>query len=158
MTLKVHHVLAPNPGYMTGAGTNTYLIEDGAGGVVVVDPGPDDERHVAAILAAAQPLGEIKAMLVTHGHLDHLPAATALGKQTGAKLHGHALLPGVERPLAEGETWRSGSLSLTALATPGHTDDSLCYWFPDERVLFTGDLIAGAGTVVVGESRCSEVM
>jgi glyoxylase-like metal-dependent hydrolase (beta-lactamase superfamily II) len=141
-------VLAPNPGPMTLTGTNTYLVDDGAASLAVIDPGPDDPRHLAAIIAAAEPLGRITAVLVTHHHSDHLPAARLLCAQTGATLAGHADLPGVQRALRDGE---SAFGPLVALETPGHTRDSLCFWDPAERVLFTGDLIAGQGTVIVDD-------
>jgi glyoxylase-like metal-dependent hydrolase (beta-lactamase superfamily II) len=135
---------------MTGTGTNTWLIDDGNGNVAVIDPGPDDPRHLQAILETCEQLGQVTAILVTHRHLDHLPAARPLAQHTGAPLLGHPDLPGVDRPLVDGET---GFGRLRALETPGHTDDSLCFWDPDEGALFTGDLVAGAGTVIVGEER-----
>lgn len=148
----IHRVLAPNPGLMTGTGTNTYLVHDTAGSVGVVDPGPNLPVHLDRILADAASLGRVVAILVTHGHSDHLPAAYPLAEQTGAPIFGHALLPGVERPLADGERCVIGDVALHALETPGHTDDSLCYWLSEERALFTGDLIAGSGTVIVDEA------
>ncbi len=148
----IARVVAPNPGHMTGDGTNTYLVDDGHGHVAVVDPGPEDESHVAEILRAAERVGRIEAILVTHGHLDHLPAALPLGRRVGAPLYGHRSLPGVQRALSDGETLSLGELWLEALETLGHTDDSLCYWQANERALFTGDLVAGAGTVIVDET------
>jgi glyoxylase-like metal-dependent hydrolase (beta-lactamase superfamily II) len=148
----IKRVLASNAGPMTGAGTNTYLVHDHAGTVAVVDPGPEDPRHLQAILDAARPLGRIASILVTHGHLDHLPGAFPLRERTGAPLVGHARLPGVQRELADGDEWAVGRVQLTALETPGHTDDSLCYWEPSDRSLFMGDLVAGAGTVIVDDS------
>jgi glyoxylase-like metal-dependent hydrolase (beta-lactamase superfamily II) len=133
---------------MTGTGTNTWLVSDGGGQVAVIDPGPDDPRHLEAIREACQPLGRVVAILVTHRHLDHLPAARPLSHETGAPLLGHADLPGVDRPLADGSIAFG---RLQALDTPGHTDDSLCFWDQDEGALFTGDLVAGAGTVIVGD-------
>jgi glyoxylase-like metal-dependent hydrolase (beta-lactamase superfamily II) len=133
---------------MTGTGTNTYVVDNGAGEVAVIDPGPDDPRHLEAILAAAQPLGRITSILVTHRHSDHLPAARPLGKRTGAPLFGHRDLPGVERPLEDGQPCFGG---FQALFTPGHTEDSLCFWDRGTGALFTGDLVAGAGTVIVDE-------
>jgi glyoxylase-like metal-dependent hydrolase (beta-lactamase superfamily II) len=145
----IHTLVAPNPGPMTGSGTNTYLVDNGASEVAVIDPGPDDPRHVQAILEACAALGRLTAILVTHRHADHVPAARPLGQQTGAPLLGHAALPGVERPLADGQVCFSGRLQ--ALETPGHTDDSLCFWDAEAGALFTGDLVAGAGTVIVGD-------
>ncbi len=148
----ITRLLAANPGPMTGTGTNTYLVDGGDGRVLVVDPGPDDARHLDAILEAAAPLGRIQAILVTHGHVDHLPAARPLSRRTGAPLLGHPRLPGVERPLADGQAIAIGQARLVALETPGHTDDSLCYWEAGNRSLFTGDLVAGAGTVIVDDA------
>jgi glyoxylase-like metal-dependent hydrolase (beta-lactamase superfamily II) len=135
---------------MTGTGTNTYLVDDGAGQVAVIDPGPEDPRHLQAILEACEQLGRVTAILVTHRHLDHLPAARPLAQQTGAPLLGHRDLPGVDRSLSDGE---ASFGRLQALETPGHTDDSLCFWNSDDGVPFTGDLVAGAGTVIVGDER-----
>ena len=141
-------MIAPNPGPMTLTGTNTYLVGDGAGALAAIDPGPDDPRHVQAILAAAAPLGRITTVLVTHRHLDHLPAAAPLCQATGARLVGHAELPGVQRPVGDGQTAFG---PVRALETPGHTRDSLCFWDPAEGALFTGDLVAGTGTVVLDD-------
>ncbi|MBV9173450.1 MAG: MBL fold metallo-hydrolase, partial [Chloroflexi bacterium] len=141
-------VLAPNPGPMTGTGTNTWLVPNGSGELAVIDPGPDDPAHIDAIVKAAEPLGRIRAVLVTHRHGDHLPAALPLSERTGAQLFGHADLPGVQRALADGETAFG---TLKALQTPGHTPESVCYFDPTSGALFTGDLVAGVGTVVVDQ-------
>lgn len=139
--------MAPNPGPMTLTGTNTWLVADGSA-VAVIDPGPDDAVHVDAVLDAAAKLGRIAAVLVTHRHLDHLPAAEAVCRRSGAPLLGHPELPGVHRSLADGERCFGG---LHALHTPGHTRDSVCYFDPSTGELFTGDLVAGSGTVVVDD-------
>src|SRR5882762_10051825 len=133
---------------MTLTGTNTYLVDNGAGELAVIDPGPDDPNHVAAILQAAAPLGTIAVVLVTHRHIDHLPAAQTVCARTGAPLLGHTDLPGVQRALADGEPAFG---ALRALETPGHTRESLCFWDPETRELFTGDLVAGQGTVVLDD-------
>lgn len=141
-------MLAPNPGQMTLTGTNTYLVAvDGQ--VAVIDPGPELPEHLQAILTAAEPLGRVTTVLVTHRHSDHLPAAVPLCARTGATLAGHPDLPGVQRPLRDLEL---AFAPLQALETPGHTRDSLCFWEPSERVLFTGDLVVGTGTVIVDDS------
>jgi glyoxylase-like metal-dependent hydrolase (beta-lactamase superfamily II) len=146
----IERIVAPNPGPMTLTGTNTYLIGDGAGHLAVLDPGPDDlPNHLEAILATAHPLGRITSVIVTHRHLDHLPAAVPLCRETGALLAGHPRLPGVERPLADNASAFDG---LVALATPGHTRDSVCLWHPAEGVLFTGDLVLGTGTAVLDDA------
>jgi len=144
----IQRVLAPNPGPMTLTGTNTYLVGNGSGQLAVIDPGPDDPAHVAAILEAAELLGDIAAVLVTHRHLDHLPAAEAICARTGAPLLGHADLPGVQCVLRDDEPAFGG---LRALETPGHTRESLCFWDPEASDLFTGDLVAGTGTVVLDD-------
>ena len=87
-------------------------------------------------------------MLVSHRHLDHLPAAATICAQTGATLLGHADLPGVERALGDDE---QAFGTLRALETPGHTRESLCFWDAEASVLFTGDLVAGMGTVVLDD-------
>jgi glyoxylase-like metal-dependent hydrolase (beta-lactamase superfamily II) len=134
---------------MTLTGTNTYLVDDGAGRLAAIDPGPDDApRHLDAILAAAQALGTITTVMVTHRHIDHLPAALPLCARTGAQLVGHPDLPGVQRAVRDDEVVFG---SLRALATPGHTRESLCFWDPAARSLFTGDLVAGSGTVIVDD-------
>jgi glyoxylase-like metal-dependent hydrolase (beta-lactamase superfamily II) len=148
---RITRVLAPNPSASTLTGTNTYLL-DANSVVAVVDPGPDDATHVQALLDAAERLGRVMALLVTHGHADHLPAAVPLAAATGAPIVGHRSLPSVQRALGDGETLMVGpALAITALDTPGHTDDSLCYWEAEAGALFTGDLVAGSGSLVVDD-------
>lgn len=135
---------------MTLTGTNTYLVGDGGGNLAVIDPGPDDlPAHYEAILRTAHPLGRITSVIVTHRHLDHLPLAIPLCRETGARLAGHPDLPGVEQPIADNG---AAFADLVALATPGHTRDSLCLWHPVERLLFTGDLVLGTGTAVLDDA------
>jgi glyoxylase-like metal-dependent hydrolase (beta-lactamase superfamily II) len=143
----IERVLAPNPGPMTLTGTNSWLISHD-GQVAVIDPGPDEPAHIEAILAAAAARGRITAVLVTHRHSDHLPAARPLCERSGAPLLGHPDLPGVDRALSDAEPCFG---DLQALHTPGHTRDSVCFFDPSSGALFTGDLVAGAGTVVVDD-------
>jgi glyoxylase-like metal-dependent hydrolase (beta-lactamase superfamily II) len=133
---------------MTLTGTNTYLVSSDSGELAVIDPGPDDPRHLAAILEAADGLGTLTTVLVTHRHGDHLPAARPLCERTGATLVGHADLPGVERVVSDDEACFG---ALRALETPGHTRESLCFWDAQASTLFTGDMVAGTGTVVVDD-------
>jgi glyoxylase-like metal-dependent hydrolase (beta-lactamase superfamily II) len=135
---------------MTGEGTNTYLI--GAGEVVVVDPGPDIPTHVDAILAAARERGTIVALLVTHGHSDHLPAARRLRERTGARILGHPRLADVDRPLVDADTIAVGAEHFIAYETLGHSDDHVAFWRSADRSLFCGDLITGVGTVVLSRA------
>jgi glyoxylase-like metal-dependent hydrolase (beta-lactamase superfamily II) len=142
---------APNPGPMTLDGTNTWLLRAGPGEpAVVVDPGPADEAHLAAIVAQ----GPIGLVLITHGHPDHTEGSTRL----------HDLLDGVAvlaadpahtiggAPLAGAGPDLSGfGLEIRLLATPGHTADSVCFLAErnGQRVVLTGDTILGRGTTVV---------
>src|SRR5688500_17008522 len=135
---------------MTGDGTNTYLIGERL--VAVVDPGPDDARHVEAILAAVPPGGRVGAILLTHGHADHAGGVARLRERSGATLHAHAAVPGVERALGDGERLRLDGVTVEALATPGHADDHLCFWLSERQLLFSGDLVVGRGTVVLSDS------
>jgi glyoxylase-like metal-dependent hydrolase (beta-lactamase superfamily II) len=147
----VWRLLAPNPSMMTGPGTNTYLLGEPA--ILVIDPGPAEPAHLAAIqVATAAGGGKLAAILVTHGHSDHLPGAIWLREAVGAPILGHPALPGVDRPLEDGATAEWPGLAVTALATPGHADDHLVFWVAAERQLFSGDLIAGRGTVVLSRS------
>ena len=148
MRLAVECVLAPNPGPMTLTGTNSYVLWDGSGQVAIIDPGPNEPSHIAALGRAANAHGQLTTVLVTHRHLDHLPAAAPLCDATGAVLVGHPDLPGVQRPAGEGTVVFG---TLLALTTPGHTRESLSFWDPPTASLFTGDLIAGTGTVVVDD-------
>lgn len=145
---KVRRVLAPNPSPMTGPGTNAYLIGDGE--VAVIDPGPDLPEHVAAMARAVEESGgRIVALLVTHGHADHLPAAYRLRERTGAPIYAHPAVEGVDRALGDGDVVAFGETTLVARRTPGHAPDHLCFWDAVGRRLFAGDLVAGQGTVVL---------
>lgn len=141
----ISRLVADNPGPMTYHGTNTYLVEE-ADGTVVLDPGPDDAAHVEAILAATG--GRVARILLTHTHHDHLGATAALKAATGAPTCGYrrsaapAFTPDV--PLDDGE--RIGG--LTALYTPGHAADHLCFAAAG-GVLFTGDHVMPWSTSVV---------
>lgn len=140
-------VTAANSSSYTLDGTNTYLL--GRERVTVIDPGPDDPAHVSAVLEQARAAGgEIAEILVTHGHRDHLGAADALAAAAGA---GVAVRRwnGANAPLADGETVDAGGVALRVLYTPGHAADHVVFHWAAERVLFSGDLILGAGTVVL---------
>lgn len=147
----VARVLAPNPSPMTLTGTNTYLV--GQAEVAVVDPGPDLPEHVEAIAAGLRALGKPAVALVTHHHDDHLPAARRLRERLGVLIAGHPDLPSVDRPLAHDAVLRLADATVRALHTPGHTWDHVCYLLEEERAVFTGDLVAGAGSLVVGPGR-----
>jgi len=122
-------VRAPNPGPMTLDGTNSWVLrapgadEAGSGGAIVVDPGPDDEGHLARLAE-----GGVALVLITHHHADHTEAVDAFARLTGAPVR--AISPQWCRgagPLADGERIRAAGLELEVLATPGHTADSACF-------------------------------
>lgn len=150
----LRRLTAPNPGMMTGPGTNTYLIGRG-GRYAVLDPGPAIDRHIDAIVASCA--GNVEAVLVTHTHLDHSPAARPLAERCGARLIGLPAPPGTrqdhgfaprEQP-ADGQWFDVAGCRLQALHTPGHASNHVCWWFPEEHMLFTGDHLMQGSTVVI---------
>jgi glyoxylase-like metal-dependent hydrolase (beta-lactamase superfamily II)/8-oxo-dGTP pyrophosphatase MutT (NUDIX family) len=147
----VTRLIAPNPGLMTGPGTNTYIV----GGTAVIDPGPAIDSHIEKILQ----FKDIKWILCTHTHLDHSPAAAALKAATGAQVLGRpapegqdatfkpdAILENGQRVEIEGT---QGSITLRAIHTPGHASNHLCYLLEETRMLFTGDHVMQGSTVVI---------
>lgn len=159
----IRRVLADNPSPFTYWGTQTYLVGNGAG-VAVIDPGPDLEQHIDAVLEA---LGSarVEALVCTHTHRDHSPATRALKKITGAPIIGCAplalddsgpradaafdsdYLP--DHVLADGERIAGDGWTLEAVATPGHTSNHLCFALQEADALFTGDHVMGWSTTVV---------
>ena len=153
----VTRIIAPNPGVMTGPGTNTYLV--GQGDLAVIDPGPAVASHVEKIIEEGK--GRIRWILCTHTHMDHSPAALALKAATGAQVLG--------RPAPEGQgqdaTFKpdfalesgqrvqlgemSGAIGLRAIHTPGHASNHLCYLLEETKMLFTGDHVMQGSTVVI---------
>jgi len=159
----VRRVLAANPSAFTYTGTQSYLV-GGAAGVAVIDPGPDAPDHIAALIAA---IGDapVLAIVCTHTHRDHSPAAAPLAAATGAPVIGCAPLvlsddgPRADAPfdqtyrpdrqLADGESITGPGWTLTAVATPGHTSNHLCLALEGTGVLFTGDHVMGWSTSVI---------
>lgn len=159
----IRRVLAPNPGIFTYTGTGTYIVGAGAE-VAVIDPGPDDDLHLAALVAA---IGDarVTAILVTHTHRDHSPLAGPLAALTGAPVLGCAPLALVEdsdhaeegfdttyapaRVLADGEAVSGDGWTLEAVHTPGHTSNHLCFALAEEKALFSGDHVMGWSTTVI---------
>jgi len=140
-------VLAPNPGFMTGPGTNTYVV--GSGPTIVIDPAVADGAYLESVLEIA---GEVAAIAITHRHSDHTGGVAALVERTGAAVRafGGAPVDGIEvQPLAEGDQISAGGAALRALHTPGHASDHLSYELVDTKSLFAGDNILGEGTAVI---------
>ena len=145
--MRVDRVLAPNPSLFTGPGTNTWIVASLAQ-AVVIDPGPDLPGHVAAIRAALADLEPV-AVLVTHTHPDHAPAANPLAGSLGVPTIGSAAGPRFrpDRRIADGDSVAFGEAQALVVSTPGHTPDSTSYRVGD--ALFTGDHIMGGSTVIV---------
>ncbi|MBS7702386.1 MBL fold metallo-hydrolase [Chelatococcus asaccharovorans] len=163
----IRRVLARNASPFTGKGTCSYIV--GRGKVAVIDPGPDDARHINALLEAVRN-ETVSHVVVTHTHRDHSPAAAAIRAATGAVIVGcgpHR----PSRPWAEGEEPRGESgadrdyrpdsemldgdtvsgpgWTLTAVATPGHTANHLAFAFTEANALFSGDHVMAWSTTIV---------
>lgn len=157
LSAHVIRVTAPNPGVMTGPGTNTYLVGGGPRNEwAVIDPGPAQPEHVEAILKAAP--GRVTHILATHTHHDHSPAAVELQQHTHASVMGRvarhpekqdgSFVP--DRVLEHGERLEiAPHVTLRVLHTPGHASNHLCYLFEEEKTLFTGDHLMQSSTVVI---------
>ncbi len=141
----VRRIVAANPGPMTYHGTNTYLIET-PDGLILLDPGPDDDAHVAALLAASG--GRLAMILLSHTHIDHIGALAALRAATGAPVAAYKTSPhpdfSPDIPLDDGDA----VAGLTAVHTPGHAPDHLCFAF-GAGILFSADHVMAWSTSVV---------
>ncbi|MCU0268813.1 MAG: MBL fold metallo-hydrolase [Acidimicrobiales bacterium] len=140
-------ILAHNPGRMTGPGTNTYLV--GIDEIVVIDPGPEDDEHLDAICGCGG--DRIRWIALTHTHPDHAPSALALKQRTGAELLAFNARDGIkpDRRIGDGFTIEATEFRLTAVHTPGHASNHLCYLLEEERLLFSGDHLMEGSTVVI---------
>jgi len=147
----VTRIIAPNPGAMTGPGTNSYLV--GERELALIDPGPAIESHIQKILEEGT--DRIRWILCTHTHLDHSPAAAAIKAATGAQLLGRPAPAGQDetfRPdfvLENGQRVDLGGVTLRAIHTPGHASNHLCYLLEETKMLFTGDHVMQGSTVVI---------
>lgn len=154
-------LLADNAKDYTGPGTNTYIVGDER--VWIVDPGPDDAAHIDAV-AGVIGNRSVEGILVTHNHLDHSPAARPLGERHRAPVMGFGGLPSElltatdedvdpqfapDRQLRGGETLGTGRWSIDVLHTPGHFPNHLCFYLPEDRILFSGDHVMGWATTVI---------
>jgi glyoxylase-like metal-dependent hydrolase (beta-lactamase superfamily II) len=149
----VRRLVANNPSFMTGPGTNTYIV--GRERFAVIDPGPADDKHVQRILFETQ--RAIDYVLVTHTHGDHSPAAKLLAAACGAQLLGRPapadgrqdLSFDPHRMLVDGDSIELDAGVLRALHTPGHASNHVCYLLEDAGLLFTGDHLMQGSTVVI---------
>lgn len=161
----IRRVVANNPGPFTYLGTGTYIVGKGES-VAVIDPGPDMDEHLQAILKATE--GErITHIFVTHNHIDHSPLARPLQALTGATTYGCALTGPEEEvgavrlttgddrgfvadiQVCDGGTFAGKGWTLEAIATPGHTSNHICFALHEENALFSGDHIMGWSTTVI---------
>lgn len=149
----VTRLTAPNPGLMTGPGTNTYVL--GRERFTVLDPGPDDEGHIEKLLELTG--GVIDQVVVTHTHMDHSPAVTTLKARTGCRVFGLKAPqgPGQDQTFRPDDEPVQGDLIVTeagilkTIHTPGHASNHLCYLLLDQQLLFSGDHIMQGSTVVI---------
>ncbi|MEG8041497.1 MBL fold metallo-hydrolase [Sphingomonas faeni] len=158
----VIRVLAPNPSPYTYTGTQTHVV--GTTDLAVIDPGPDDPAHVAALIHAIDGR-PVTAIVVTHHHRDHSPATRPLQAITGAPIVGAAPFAlddasaradasfdadyAPDRVLVEGDTITGDGWTLAAIATPGHTSSHLAFALPETNALFSGDHVMGWSTTIV---------
>lgn len=150
---RVRRIVAPNPGVMTGAGTNTYLLGDNE--VAVLDPGPAIREHIDAILDAAG--DRIRWVVCTHTHPDHSPAWQAIAGATGAEAIGASPADDMfqddtfrpARELQHDDLLATDEFTLRAVHTPGHVSNHFCFFLEEERMLFAGDHIMNGSTVVI---------
>ena len=165
LTPSVRRLIAPNGGPFTFTGTCTYII--GQGRVAVIDPGPDDAAHIQ-MLADTLRGEQIEHILVTHTHHDHSPGARLLKALTGAPIIGCKPHVPTERAIAgqldarhdqehkpdqimeDGDALAGHGYHLTALFTPGHASNHLCFAYEEEKLLFSGDHVMAWSTTVAG--------
>ena len=160
----IRRVIANNPGPFTFHGTGTYIL--GTGNVAVIDPGPDDEEHIGAILAALD--GEtISHILVTHTNMDHSPGCRPLQALTGAPTYAYGphgagkLEQGVQveeggdmdfapdHLVKHGDIIQGGDWTVECVYTPGHTSNHMCFALQEQKALFTGDHVMGWSTSII---------
>ena len=153
LSSRVRRLVAPNPGPMTGAGTNTYLI--GTDDVAVLDPGPAIPEHIERIVEAGA--GKITRLVCTHTHPDPSPAAAVIASRLGVPMIGaltaddqhqdRSFVP--DEQLTDGSLIAGGDWQLRAIATPGHVDNHFCFLLEEEGMVFAGDHIMNGSTVVI---------
>jgi glyoxylase-like metal-dependent hydrolase (beta-lactamase superfamily II) len=160
----IRRVIANNPGPFTFHGTGTYIL--GTGKVAVIDPGPDDEAHIDAILAAL-PGEDVSHILVTHTHMDHSPGCRPLQAKTSAPTYAYGphgagkMEQGVQveeggdmdfepdHLVTHGDIIRGEDWTVECVYTPGHTSNHLCFALQEQKALFTGDHVMGWSTSII---------
>jgi hydroxyacylglutathione hydrolase len=154
LTPRVRRVLGLNPGLMTGPGTNTYLV--GERRPILLDTGAGVPEYVPLLTGflAAERLGDIPRVVLTHRHRDHMGGVPDLRRlyprvPVGKLVVNDPSLPVPMDPLSDGAVIHGDGVTLRALHTPGHASDHLCYYLDEERALFTGDVILGGSTTVI---------
>lgn len=154
LSIRVKRLVAPNPGPMTGAGTNTYIIGEGPD-IAVLDPGPAIDSHIDAIVAACD--GKLAKIVCTHTHPDHSPAAAVLAERFNVPLIGALSADDrhqdptfrPDQHLQHDEVIAGRGWTLRAIATPGHVDNHFCFLLEEEGLIFAGDHIMNGSTVVI---------
>ncbi|CAI8368294.1 MAG: MBL fold metallo-hydrolase [Luminiphilus sp.] len=150
---RIQRLVAPNPGVMTGPGTNTYIV--GTDELAVIDPGPAIDEHIEHILKVGD--GRIRHILCTHTHPDHSPAAAHLARELEVPMIGAVTADDQHQDLTfqpdihleqdaviAGHDW-----SIRAIHTPGHVDNHYCFLLEEEGMVFAGDHIMNGSTVVI---------
>lgn len=147
----VRVILGQNPGLRTGRGTNTYLL--GGERLILVDTGAGIPAYDSLLQAAVGAMKRrLSLILITHGHRDHVGGAEAVSRrhpEAVVRMFPGGQAPSMFTPLAPDEAIRFDGITLQAIHTPGHATDHLCFYWLEERALFSGDLILGEGTVVI---------
>jgi glyoxylase-like metal-dependent hydrolase (beta-lactamase superfamily II) len=153
----ITRITAPNPGMMTGPGTNSYIIGDEAkGDLALIDPGPDVASHIELLINRVG--SRLRWILCTHTHHDHSPASRAVKQATDAQVMGFGMAPrdgrqdeqfAPDRALGNDDVVDCGTFKLRAIHTPGHASNHLCYLLEGKGLLFTGDHVMQGSTVVI---------
>lgn len=144
---SVHVVVAPNPGLLTGPGTNTYVV--GSGPTCVIDPAVDEGEYIESVMRAGR---DIDSILITHRHPDHVGGVAPIVSATGASVRAFDSSPAGDvevLPLDDGEVLSIGGVQLRSIHAPGHAPDHVCFYDESTASLFSGDNILGEGTAVI---------